>query len=99
MSDRRTEQKRRRRNAVQQIAQGYRTAHEVFSGALSLGLVIGAGYWLDQKLSWSPVLTICGACVGFVVAGVSLRTLLRRLDQETKRARTRQPGTKEGQSE
>ena len=84
MSDRRTEQKRRRRNAVQQIAQGYRTAHEVLSAALSLGLMIGAGYWLDQKMGWSPVLTICGACFGFVVAGVSLRALLRRLDQETR---------------
>lgn len=75
----------RRRVQISQIAQAYRTAHEILSAALALGLFVGAGYWLDSKLSWTPVLTICGACLGFVVAGVSLRVLLRRLDQESKK--------------
>lgn len=75
--------KRRRKSAAAQIAQGYRTAHEILSAALSMGLLTGGGYWLDQKVGWTPVLTICGAVLGFVVAGVSLRALLRRLDHES----------------
>jgi F0F1-type ATP synthase assembly protein I len=70
---------------VSQIAQAYRTAHEILSAALGLGLLVGAGYWLDSRLGWTPLFTICGACLGFVVAGVSLRVLLRRLDQESKK--------------
>lgn len=72
-----------------QIAQAYRSAHEVVSAALSLALMVGAGYWLDERLGWRPVLTICGACLGFVMAGFSLRRLLRRLDQETEKRKRR----------
>jgi len=89
----------RRRTQTSQIAQAYRTAHEILSAALSLGLFVGAGYWLDRKVGWAPALTICGACLGFVVAGVSLRALLRRLDQESAREKALKPGRKESQSE
>jgi len=84
MSDGSSRSGQRRRSQVSQIAQAYRTAHEILSAALGLGLLVGAGYWLDIKLGWSPAMTISGACLGFVVAGVSLRALLRRLDQESK---------------
>ena len=83
---------------MSQIAQAYRTAHEILSAAIALGLLVWAGYWLDSKLGWTPALTICGACLGFVVAGVSLRALLRRLDQESKKKK-RKSGQGETQSE
>ena len=89
----------RRRSQTSQIAQAYRTAHEVLSAALALGLFVGAGYWLDRKVGWVPAFTICGACLGFVVAGVSLRALLRRLDQESARKKAQKPGNRESQSE
>lgn len=90
----------RRRTMASQIAEGYRTAHEVLSAAIGLGLMIGGGYWLDRKLGWLPVLTICGAGLGFVVAGVSLRVLLRRLDRESakEKEKARQPDVSGRQS-
>ena len=88
----------RRRSQTSQIAQAYRTAHEILSAALALGLFVGAGYWLDHKVGWAPLLTICGACFGFVVAGVSLRALLRRLDQESARKKAQKPDGRESQS-
>jgi F0F1-type ATP synthase assembly protein I len=78
-----------RRKRVKQVAQAYRAAHEVVSGAMSLGLMVLAGYWLDRKYGWSPVLTVCGALLGFVVAGLSFRQLLRRLDRESARNKQR----------
>ena len=77
----------RRKSAASQVAQGYRTAHEIISGAISMAVLAGGGYWLDGRLGWTPVMTICGACVGFVVAGASLRVLLRRLDRESSQKR------------
>ena len=98
MSDGSSGATQRRRSQVSQIAQAYRTAHEILSAALALGLLAGAGYWLDSKMGWTPALTICGACLGFVVAGVSMRVLLRRLDQESKKKK-RRSGQGESQSE
>jgi len=77
------EENRQRRTRAAQIAEAYRTAHEVISGALTLGLLVWGGFWLDRKSGWSPAFTVCGACLGLIVAGVSLRQLLRRLDQES----------------
>lgn len=71
---------------VSQIAQAYRAANEVVSAAISLALMAGGGYWLDQRLGWTPVLTICGACLGFAMAGLALRRLLQRLDRETEKS-------------
>ena len=88
-----------RKSQTSQIAQAYRTAHEILSAALALGLLVGAGYWLDRKVGWAPALTICGACLGFVVAGVYLRTLLRRLDQESARKKAQQQSSRKSQSE
>jgi len=89
----------RRRSQTSQIAQAYRTAHEILSSALALGLFVGAGYWLDRKVGWTPALTICGACFGFIVAGVSLRALLRRLDQESAQKKAKKARSRESQSE
>lgn len=99
MPQRKSETTQQRQSRASQVAQAYRTAHEVVSGAVSMAVMTGGGYWLDRKFGFSPVLTICGACLGFVVAGVSLRALLRRLDQESGRNRkTLKPDAEENQS-
>lgn len=74
---------RRRRTAG--IAQAYRTSHEIMSAAIGIAVFAGVGYWLDLKLGWKPALTICGAILGIVSAGFSLRRLLARLDRESSR--------------
>lgn len=73
---------KRSMSRASQIAQAYRSAHEVMSAALSIALLAGGGYWLDRRCECQPLLTIVGACLGFIMAGVSLRRLLRRLDRE-----------------
>ena len=99
MPQRKSETSEQRQSRASQVAQAYRTAHEVVSGAISMAVMTGGGYWLDQKYGFSPVLTICGASLGFVVAGVSLKALLQRLDHESARKRKAQkPGEGENQS-
>ncbi len=99
MTNRNSTPSQRRRTLASQIAQAYRTAHEALSAALSMVLFLGIGYLADQQIGCSPVLTICGACLGFVVAGASLRALLRRLDQETAKTKMQKPENEEGQSQ
>lgn len=82
-----------------QIAQAYRNAHEIVSACLGLAALAGGGYWLDHRLGWSPVLTICGACLGFVTAGFSLNRLLRRLDREARRAKERSSERREAEEQ
>lgn len=96
MPQRKSETSQQRQSRASQVAQAYRTAHEVISGAVSMAVMTGGGYWLDQKFDFSPALTISGACLGFVAAGISLRVLLRRLDLES--ARRRAGGLKEKES-
>ena len=87
----------RRRNRIRQVAQGYAAAHEIISGALALGLLVGAGAWLDDRLGWSPVMVLVGSALGFLVAGVSFRQLLRRLDREAARDKQRKVVEREQQ--
>lgn len=84
-----------RRRQAGQIAQAYRAVHEIVSAAASLGLMTYGGYWLDQRFGWRPVLTISGACLGFLIAGMSLRQLLRRMDREDLRRRQKASGEQE----
>ena len=98
MSDRMPDEADRRRSRVAQIAHGYRTAHEVVSGAMALALLAGAGAWLDHRYGWSPVLAITGACLGMVFAAAALMQLMRRLDQETDRAKRRNADERENSS-
>ena len=74
-----------RQSRASQVAQAYRAANEVVSGAMSMAICVGGGYWVDKNFGWSPILTICGACLGFTMAGLSLRRLLLRLDAESER--------------
>lgn len=71
----------RRRKRTAAIAQAYRDSQEVMSICLSLGVFVGGGYWLDVRCGWMPFCTVCGALIGFVAAGFSLRQLLERLDR------------------
>ena len=66
---------------------------------MSLGLLIFAGYWLDKRYGWSPILTICGAGLGLIVAGASLRQLLRRLDRESAELKQKAAKAKGARSE
>ena len=99
MSERRSGSSEQRKSATSQMAQAYRTAHEIISAAMSMVVMVGCGYWLDTKFGWIPVLTICGACLGIVAAGALLRILLRRLDRESALKKRRTSGNKETQSE
>lgn len=99
MSSGQPNQSERRRSRSSQVAEAYRTAHEVVSAAISLGLLIFAGYWLDAEYGWSPLLTICGACLGLVVAGVSLGQLLRRLDRESAELKRKAAKAREARAE
>ncbi len=65
-----------------QVAQAYQFANEILSAAISLALLAWGGSWLDGKFGSKPLLTITGACLGFLVAGFSLRRLLKRLDRQ-----------------
>jgi F0F1-type ATP synthase assembly protein I len=78
-----------RRKRTASIAQAYRTAHEVVSAALGIALFAGLGFWLDGRLNCKPGLTICGATLGFVFAGFTLRKLLVRLDRESAKPKGR----------
>ncbi|HRA88361.1 MAG TPA: AtpZ/AtpI family protein, partial [Planctomycetaceae bacterium] len=98
MSERGSRSTQQRKDTASQIAQGYRTAHEIISAAMSMAVMAGGGYWLDSKFGWSPVLTIIGSCLGFVAAGASLRVLLRRLDRESAEKKKQVSSSKESQS-
>ncbi|GEM_PF-3196794 len=80
MVDDRTTHRRRRTSS---IAQAYRDSHEVMSIVLSIAVFAGVGYWLDSGYSWTPVLTICGLVIGCLLAAVSLRQLLVKLDRRS----------------
>ncbi|HIE98292.1 MAG: AtpZ/AtpI family protein [Fuerstiella sp.] len=77
--------RRRRRTAA--MAQAYRDSHEVMSICLSLGVMVGGGYWLDLRFGLLPLFTITGVILGFVAAGFSLRRLLERLDKRPQQER------------
>jgi F0F1-type ATP synthase assembly protein I len=98
MSDGSSGSRQRRKSNASQIAQAYRTAHEIISAAVAMSVMVGGGYWLDHKFGWTPAMTVCGACLGFVAAGASLRVLLRRLDQESARKRADDLKKRESQS-
>ncbi|MCH2212727.1 MAG: AtpZ/AtpI family protein [Fuerstiella sp.] len=78
----------RRRRRIAGIAQAYRDSHEVMSAAIGIAVFAGVGYWLDLKLGWKPLLTVCGAILGTISGVFSLRRLLARLDRESRRDST-----------
>lgn len=99
MSERKSRTVPTRSSSAAQIAQAYRTAHEVISAAMSMVVLVGIGYWLDLKSGWSPVLTVFGACLGFIAAAASLKVLLQRLDRESKVKHSKPSGGGEKKSE
>ncbi|MDG1894841.1 MAG: AtpZ/AtpI family protein [Fuerstiella sp.] len=89
--------RRRRRTAA--MAQAYRDSHEIMSAVMSIAIFAGGGYWLDTRYGWKPALTICGACLGCVMAVFSLRRLLVRLDKQSKSRRDLQADNRETHQE
>ncbi|MCP4175500.1 MAG: AtpZ/AtpI family protein [Fuerstiella sp.] len=89
--------RRRRRTAA--IAQAYRDSHEIMSAAMSIAIFAGGGYWLDTRYGCKPALTICGACLGSVMAVLSIRRLLTRLDQQFRRGRGQHTDNRETHQE
>lgn len=93
MVDDRTSERRR---VTSSIAQAYRESHEVMSAALSVAASVGGGYWLDQRFGTVPFLTVCGLVVGCLMAVISLRRLLGRLDKQNSLNRN-QPSAQKSQ--
>ncbi|MEO2016898.1 MAG: AtpZ/AtpI family protein [Fuerstiella sp.] len=89
----------RRRRHTAAMAQAYRDSHEIMSAAMSIAIFAGGGYWLDMRYGWKPALTICGACLGCVMAVLSVRRLLVRLDKQSKRGRGQQADNRETHQE
>jgi F0F1-type ATP synthase assembly protein I len=58
-----------------------RWVHQITSIAMELALLTIAGYWLDRRWGTSPWLVIIGACVGFLVSGLSLAQMIKRLSR------------------
>ncbi|MCA9036485.1 MAG: AtpZ/AtpI family protein [Planctomycetaceae bacterium] len=83
------------KSRASQIAQAYRAANEVISGAVALVICVGCGYAADARFGCRPVLTVCGACLGFATWGLSLRQLLLRIDRESKEQKKLQAENRE----
>ena len=77
----------KRRKSTSGIAQAYRDSHEVMSIVLSIAVFVGGGFWLDSKYGWTPVMTICGLVIGCLLAAVSLKQFLQKLDQRSRQRR------------
>lgn len=88
--------RRQSEHGSSQIARGYLIANQVLSMAITVALLAGGGYWLDMKYGLRPLFTFCGALLGCVAAGFSLRRILQQIDRETaerKRADAEKRGT------
>ena len=77
----------RRRRSINSIAQAYRESQEVMSICLSLGLLVGGGYWVDLEFGFKPIFTVVGVVLGFVTAGFSLRRMLEKSDRRSRQRR------------
>lgn len=98
MPSQRSDSTSRRRRSIGQIADAYRTAHEIVSGAMALGVLAGGGYWLDKRLGWSPWLMLTGIVLGVLAAGASFVALLQRLDRESAIEKQRRAAERERES-
>ena len=81
--------KRDRRAVERSIGESYRTAHELLSASLWAGLLTYGGYWLDRRYGCLPLLTTCGGLLGAVSAVLAVRTVLRRMDEQAAREKSR----------
>ncbi len=80
-----------RQKSASQIAASYQIAHELLTHAIVIGLLVWGGYWADGKLGCSPLLIICGACLGFVAAAQAIRQIVVRIEQESRSRKTKGP--------
>ncbi|MEZ6123530.1 MAG: AtpZ/AtpI family protein [Planctomycetaceae bacterium] len=88
-----------RRRGSSQIAQAYQTANETMAIGLTLGVLVGGGWWLDQRFGCSPAFVVAGTLLGFLACGFSLRALLRRLDQQSRKRSREGSQSGDGHSE
>lgn len=63
------------------VGAAYRWVNQITSIGLELAVPFAGGYWLDQKLGWSPALTILGAIVGSYLAIRGCIQLVRDLEK------------------
>lgn len=84
------------RRRISEIAEAHRTANDIVSSAIGIAGFAGGGYYLDSRFGTSPVLTIVGSVLGFLFAGLSLRSLLRRLDSQSRQSRQARSGLNSG---
>jgi len=81
--------KQDRREVERSIGESYRTAHELLSASLWAGLLTYGGYWLDGRYGCLPLLTICGGLLGTASAVLAVRQVVRRLEEQAAREKTR----------
>jgi F0F1-type ATP synthase assembly protein I len=68
-----------------EVGDGYRYVALGITFGLGIVLFVGAGYFLDQWLGWTPWLTMAGTLVGSVLSFVNVYAKLeaeRRRDQK-----------------
>lgn len=76
----------RRRARTSSIAQAYRDYHDVMSAVLTVAVLAGGGYWLDQRFQLQPLLLIIGLLAGCLLAALNLKQFLKRLDARSQRS-------------
>jgi hypothetical protein len=69
-----------------------RYAHFGFQIALSIGLFLLGGWWLDGRIGTTPLLTIVGAMVG---AAAAFYSMIRQLTSGSRDGSGRDPGRQE----
>jgi F0F1-type ATP synthase assembly protein I len=69
-----------------------RYAHFGFQLALSMGLFLLGGWWLDGRIGTTPLLTIVGAMVG---AAAAFYSMIRQLTSGSRSGSGKDPGRQE----
>lgn len=80
-----------RQRSASQIASAYQIANELLTHSLVIGFLIWGGYWADGALGCSPLLIICGACLGFVAAAQAIRQIVFRIERESRSRKAKPP--------
>lgn len=76
--------------ANREIGEGYRLVALglTFAGGIILFALVGL--WLDQRLGWTPALTITGTLLGAVLSFLNIYWKLNALEQKRREERERQ---------
>ena len=76
--------------ANREIGEGYRLVALglTFAGGIILFALVGL--WLDQRLGWTPALTITGTLLGAVLSFLNIYWKLNALEQKRREERERE---------